>query len=48
VQLHGGIGVTWDAGIHLHMRRARSLANEQGSILFWEDVLTSELAGVAA
>src|SRR3546814_2835916 len=26
VQIHGGIGVTWEAGLHLHMRRARSLA----------------------
>jgi acyl-CoA dehydrogenase len=38
-QVHGGIGVTWEAGIHLHVRRARSLAIEQGNLLFWEDVL---------
>lgn len=48
VQVHGGIGVTWEIGLHLHMRRARSLALEQGSSLFWEDVLVDRLAGEAA
>ena len=43
VQIHGGIGVTWEAGLHLHMRRARSLAIEQGNIFFWEDVLVNFL-----
>ncbi|ABF52962.1 acyl-CoA dehydrogenase family protein [Sphingopyxis alaskensis] len=45
IQIHGGIGVTWEAGLHLHMRRARTLALEQGSSLFWEDVLVDQLAG---
>ncbi len=48
VQVHGGIGVTWEAGLHLHMRRARSLAMEAGNMLFWEDLLVSELTGVPA
>jgi acyl-CoA dehydrogenase len=48
VQIHGGIGVTWELGLHLHMRRARSLALEQGSSFFWEDILVRELAGDAA
>ena len=48
VQIHGGIGVTWEAGLHLHMRRARSLAVEQGNMLFWEDILVNELAGETA
>ncbi len=48
VQIHGGIGVTWELGLHLHMRRARSLAIEQGSTLFWEDILVDRLAGEAA
>lgn len=43
VQIHGGIGVTWEAGLHLHMRRARSLATELGNMLFWEDLLVAEL-----
>ncbi|WEK42388.1 MAG: acyl-CoA/acyl-ACP dehydrogenase [Candidatus Sphingomonas colombiensis] len=48
IQVHGGIGVTWEAGLHLHMRRARSLANEQGNMIFWEDVLVSQLERQAA
>ncbi len=47
VQIHGGIGVTWEAGLHLHMRRARTLAVEQGNMLFWEDVLVDQLTGEA-
>src|SRR3546814_12335741 len=45
VQIHGGIGVTWEIGLHLHMRRSRTPALEQVSSLFWEDVLVDRLAG---
>ena len=45
IQIHGGIGVTWETGLHLHMRRARSLAIEQGNMLFWEDLLAEQLTG---
>lgn len=48
VQVHGGIGATWESGLHLHMRRARTLANEQGNLLFWEDVLVDQLESAAA
>lgn len=48
VQVHGGIGVTWEQGLHLHMRRARTLAMEQGNMLFWEDLLVEQITGVAA
>jgi acyl-CoA dehydrogenase len=48
VQIHGGIGVTWEGGLHLHMRRARTLAVEQGNMMFWEDVLVDQLAGETA
>lgn len=48
VQIHGGIGVTWEAGLHLHQRRARCLAIEQGNAMFWEDVLVERLTGDAA
>jgi acyl-CoA dehydrogenase len=47
VQVHGGIGVTWEADLHLHQRRARSLAIEQGAMMFWEDELVDELADEA-
>jgi len=40
IQIHGGMGVTWESGLHLHMRRARSLAIETGNSLFWEDILS--------
>lgn len=45
IQLHGGIGVTWETGLHLHLRRTRTLALEQGNLLFWEDVLVDQLTG---
>lgn len=48
IQIHGGIGVTWELGLHLHMRRARSLAVECGNLLFWEDLLVNELTGEKA
>lgn len=48
VQIHGGIGVTWELGLHLHMRRARCLAVEQGNFSFWEDLLVDQLVGEAA
>jgi acyl-CoA dehydrogenase len=48
VQVHGGIGVTWEGGLHLHQRRARTLAVEQGNMLFWEDVLVDQLTGAIA
>lgn len=48
IQIHGGIGVTWEIGLHLHMRRARTLALEQGSGFFWEDILVDRLAGEGA
>lgn len=48
IQIHGGIGVTWEQGLHLHMRRARSLAVETGNLYFWEDLLVDQLTGEAA
>ena len=48
VQIHGGIGVTWELGLHLHLRRTRTLAVELGNLMFWEDVLVDQLTGEAA
>lgn len=48
VQIHGGMGVTWEAGLHLHVRRARTLAIEQGNMFFWEDLLVDQLEGCRA
>ena len=47
VQVHGGIGVTWEADLHLHQRRARTLAVEAGPLIFWEDEVITELQGAA-
>lgn len=45
VQMHGGIGVTWEADLHLHQRRARTLALELGPIMAWDDRLAETLCG---
>jgi alkylation response protein AidB-like acyl-CoA dehydrogenase len=39
IQLHGGIGTTWESAQHLHLRRSRCLAQEWGSAAFWRDRL---------
>jgi alkylation response protein AidB-like acyl-CoA dehydrogenase len=42
-QIHGGIGVAWEADLHLHYRRARSFAVEGGVPAYWEDRLVENL-----
>lgn len=42
-QVHGGIGVTWEADMHLHYRRSRSLAAEAGAPCYWEDRIVTHL-----
>ncbi len=44
LQLHGGIGFTWEANCHFHYRRARLLALNLGSAEVWADRLIDELA----
>ncbi|WP_242124019.1 acyl-CoA dehydrogenase [Sphingobium sp. Sx8-8] len=46
-QTHGGIGVTWEENLHLHQRRARTLAIEQGNLIFWEDRLVEALTAAS-
>lgn len=43
IQTHGAIGVTWEHDLHLYLRRARALAAELGSRMFWEDVVVDGL-----
>jgi alkylation response protein AidB-like acyl-CoA dehydrogenase len=38
-QVHGAIGVTWEADGHLHYRRAQALARSPGSQREWKDRL---------
>jgi acyl-CoA dehydrogenase len=44
LQLHGGIGFTWEANCHFHYRRARLLALNLGSAEVWESRLIDALA----
>jgi len=52
LQLHGGIGFTWEANCHFHYRRARLLALNLGSSEVWEgkliDALVASNAAAAA
>ena len=43
VQVHGGIGFTWEADTQFHYRRAKLLALAIGSTLEWKEVLVAEL-----
>jgi acyl-CoA dehydrogenase len=44
LQLHGGIGFTWEANCHFHYRRARLLALNIGSVEAWTDWLIDALS----
>lgn len=41
IQIHGGVGFTWEYNCHLHYRRARILAVNLGSEAMWQDRLVS-------
>lgn len=43
IQIHGGMGVTWDFDCHLFYRRARALAVNLGGRRVWEDRLIEAL-----
>ena len=43
VQIHGGIGFTWEADCHLFQKRARELALSLGPQRVWKDRLVTEL-----
>ncbi|WP_311970346.1 acyl-CoA dehydrogenase family protein [Pseudomonas baltica] len=43
IQIHGGLGVTWEAWPHHYYRRSRSLALELGSQQTWRDALLTQL-----
>ncbi|MFO1024828.1 MAG: acyl-CoA dehydrogenase family protein [Acetobacteraceae bacterium] len=44
IQVHGGIGFTWDMDCHLFYRRAKHLGLVLGSNRFWKDRVVSELS----
>lgn len=41
LQLHGGIGYTWEANCHFYYKRARLLAMNLGNTAFWSERLLS-------
>jgi len=43
IQVHGGMGFTWEADCHLYLRRSRTLALLIGSSGLWKKQVTSEL-----
>lgn len=44
IQVHGGIGFTWEHDAHLHYRRANLLALNLGPISAWERAVVDRLA----
>jgi acyl-CoA dehydrogenase len=48
IQVHGGMGFTWEFDCHLHYRRATLLALALGSARRWQDLLIARLDGRAA
>jgi acyl-CoA dehydrogenase len=43
IQVHGGIGFTWESDCHLHYRRAKLLSLTLGSTRLWKDRLIAQL-----
>jgi alkylation response protein AidB-like acyl-CoA dehydrogenase len=48
IQVHGGMGFTWQSDCHLYYRRANFQALELGSLSTWEDRLVDQLQAQAA
>lgn len=44
IQIHGGMGFTWEMDCHLYYRRAKMLALLLGSAAYWRDRLIGELS----
>jgi acyl-CoA dehydrogenase len=43
IQVHGGMGFTWEFDCHLHYRRSNALALQLGPLSAWEDRLIARL-----
>jgi len=48
IQIHGGMGFTWEFDCHLHYRRAKLTALMLGSARRWKDLLVARLEAGAA
>ena len=44
IQVHGGMGFTWEFNCHLYYRRARQTALVLGSLRRWKDRLINALS----
>ena len=44
IQVHGGMGFTWDFDCHLYYRRANALALALGSLSTWESLLIERMS----
>jgi len=43
IQVHGGMGFTWEFDCHMYYRRAGALALGLGSLSYWEDALIDRM-----
>jgi alkylation response protein AidB-like acyl-CoA dehydrogenase len=43
IQVHGGMGFTWEFDCHLYYRRANATALSLGSLSYWEDALIDRM-----
>ena len=48
IQIHGGMGFTWEFDCHLHYRRAKLTGLMLGSVRRWKDLLIARLEAGAA
>ena len=48
IQIHGGMGFTWEFDCHLHYRRAKLIGLMLGSARRWKDLLVTRLEAGAA
>jgi len=48
IQVHGGMGFTWESPCHLYYRRANALSLSLGPHVFWQDLLIERLRARAA
>ena len=47
IQLHGGVGFTWEFDPHLYVRRAQSASQRLGSVAQWREAVAQQILGRA-
>ena len=48
IQMHGGVGFTWEYDCHLFYRRAKALSHTLGTTDEWREKLITQLIEQAA